>query len=295
VRVIDRPPVLIVPASQTLEATNPLGAVATWPPVIATDAVDGPITATCTPASGSMFAINPVPVTTVTCTVTDSGHNTVSDTFTITVRDTTPPTIVNLPANMTVPSTTPTGAIVNWPPPTATDLVDVTVDVFCVPTSGSFFPLGKTPVTCTATDAHGNRARESFSVTVVDGLPPVVTVTLNPGVLWPPDHRMIPIAVTVTTQDGDPHPSCAIFSVTSNQPVNGTGDGDTDVDWGFNGLNLKLRRERAGNAGSDSVRIYTVTVRCIDSSGNIGTGIATARVVHDQGNSDKAGFGLSLE
>jgi hypothetical protein len=271
-----------VPANIVREATGPGGAIATYT-ATATDIVDGNVTPTCAPASGSLFAIfNPEAPVTVTCTATDShGNPAIPRTFTVTVRDTTPPVIHNMPGNITV-SPTPGGTVVTWTAPNATDIVDLTVPVVCVPASGSTFPLGNTTVTCRATDAHGNQSSASFVVRVADSTPPVVTVRLL-GELWPPDHKMINVAVTVTTSDNDPNPSCVITKVTSNQPVNGTGDGDTDVDWAFTGLQLKLRRERAGNAGRDSVRIYTVTVSCTDNNGNVGTGTGTARVVHDQG------------
>ena len=38
--------------------------------------------------------------------------------------------------------------------------------------SGATFPLGTTTVTCTATDAHGNTATGSLTVTVHDTTPP---------------------------------------------------------------------------------------------------------------------------
>ena len=47
------------------------------------------------------------------------------------------------------------GARVNYTV-TATDNVDPNPKVKCTPPSGSLFPLGKTPVNCTATDASGN-------------------------------------------------------------------------------------------------------------------------------------------
>ena len=62
----------------------------------------------------------------------------------------------------------------------ATDLVDGAVAVSCGPLSGSTFSLGRTTVTCSASDARGNRVQRSFDVTVVDGTPPIVTVP--PGI-----------------------------------------------------------------------------------------------------------------
>ena len=49
---------------------------------------------------------------------------------------------------------------------------DVTVDFN--PPSGSIFPQGSTTVTATATDASGNTAKCSFTVTVIDNEPPKI-------------------------------------------------------------------------------------------------------------------------
>ncbi len=46
------------------------------------------------------------------------------------------------------------------------DDTDAHPRVSCLPRSGSRFPLGTTKVTCTATDSSGNRARDSFTITV---------------------------------------------------------------------------------------------------------------------------------
>jgi hypothetical protein len=48
--------------------------------------------------------------------------------------------------------------------------------VACSPASGSTFQLGDTVVTCTATDEAGNTSSATFTVTVKDTMPPVVTV-----------------------------------------------------------------------------------------------------------------------
>jgi len=51
----------------------------------------------------------------------------------------------------------------------ARDDVDGAVPVTCKPRSGSRFRVGRTPVTCTATDMSGNTARTRFTVTVARG------------------------------------------------------------------------------------------------------------------------------
>jgi hypothetical protein len=59
-------------------------------------------------------------------------------------------------------------AVVAYPPPTASDnCPGVTVE--CSPASGGTFPVGLTAVTCTATDAAGNKATCSFDVDVSGG------------------------------------------------------------------------------------------------------------------------------
>jgi hypothetical protein len=74
------PPVVTVPASATIEATSPAGAVFTYT-ASATDNIDGVVPVTCAPASGSTF---PLGVTTVTCTATDAHGNAGSASFTVT-------------------------------------------------------------------------------------------------------------------------------------------------------------------------------------------------------------------
>ena len=164
-------PALALPADMTVTALDVTGVVVTFS-ASANDLVDGPVPVTCTPASGMMF---PIGTTTVNCSATDTHNNTGTATFNVTVvMDTTPP-VLTLPANMTVDALSASGAVVNFTA-SANDLVDGPVPVTCSPVSGSLFPLGKTTVNCSATDSHGNSASESFTVTVVDTTPPILTL-----------------------------------------------------------------------------------------------------------------------
>ena len=60
----------------------------------------------------------------------------------------------------------PTGAVLTYTLPAATDMADPAPAVSCTPTSGSTVPAGTTTVTCTATDRTGNSASGSFVVEV---------------------------------------------------------------------------------------------------------------------------------
>lgn len=168
------PPTLILPGNVTTEATGPTTAVSFT--ASASDPEDDPDpTPTCDPASGFAF---PVETTTVSCSVTDGGGMTTNGSFTVTVEDTTPPT-VTAPDNMTVAATGASGAIVTFGAATASDLVDGALAASCSPTSGSLFPLATTTVTCSATDTAGNAGSAAFSVTVQDAGAPVVSVPAN--------------------------------------------------------------------------------------------------------------------
>src|SRR6185295_16013265 len=162
-------PVVAVPAHATLEATAADGAVFTYN-ATSVDLVDGSVSVTCAPVSGSTF---PPGATTVNCSASDTHGNTGTASFPVTVVDTTPPTL-SVPANVTVEATSPTGTPHTFSA-SATDTCDGIVAVTCVPPSGSTFPLGATTVACTATDAHGNSGSAAFSVVVADTTAPVVT------------------------------------------------------------------------------------------------------------------------
>ncbi|HEX2059142.1 MAG TPA: hypothetical protein VHK90_00230, partial [Thermoanaerobaculia bacterium] len=116
-----------------------------------------------------------------------------------------------------------------------------------------------------------------FQVVVQDTSPPVLTnMSATPGGLWPPDHKMIDVVVRATPVDAvDPTPSVKILSVSSNQPINGTGDGDTAPDWEITGpMTLKLRAERSAN----KERVYTIVLQTQDAIGNVGTSTLQVRV-----------------
>jgi large repetitive protein len=167
-------PVLVV-GDVTEEATGPNGADVNYT-ATANDLVDGQLTPSCTPASGTRFALR---TTEVSCTVTDSAGNSAFASFNVTVQDTVAPVIAPHGA-VEAEATGPNGAVVSYSSPATSDAVDGNGVATCVPASGSQFPLGTTTVTCTAKDAAGNEATPiTFPVVVVDTTPPTVTVPAN--------------------------------------------------------------------------------------------------------------------
>jgi hypothetical protein len=177
-------PTIAPGVNATAEATGPLGAYASYALPAASDLVDGAITPVCTPTAGALFALG---TTLVNCTATDAHGNSSHTTLTVTVRDTTAPSLT-VPVSVVADATTPTGGRASWSA-TATDLVDPSPSVTCVPASGSFFAIDDTTVSCTATDATGNTSSpKTFTVhmnNVSEEFANLTTVVgslgLNPG------------------------------------------------------------------------------------------------------------------
>ncbi|MGH9144319.1 MAG: choice-of-anchor tandem repeat GloVer-containing protein [Vicinamibacterales bacterium] len=137
------PPVLTLPANVTVEATGPAGAVVPYT-ATATDLVDGSVTPSCLPVSGSLFALG---TTTVNCSATDGSGNTATASFNITVRDTTLPTITGTAS----------------PPANANGWRNsaVTVSFTCADAASGI-------ATCTAPRTVGEGANQSVSGTATD-------------------------------------------------------------------------------------------------------------------------------
>jgi len=97
----------------------------------------------------------------------------------IPVPDTVPP-VLTLPANLAKAATGPGGAVVTFNT-SAEDAVDGPVATTALPASGSTFPVGTTTVNVSASDAAGNVANGSFTVTVVNMGALLKNVSISPA------------------------------------------------------------------------------------------------------------------
>ena len=185
----------------------------------------------------------PLGLTTVTLTVSDDQGASSQCTATVTVRDNTPPTIT-CPVNV-VTTTAPgqCSAVVNYAAPTTSDNCPGAT-VSCNPPSGSTFPKGTTTAACTATDASGNTAICSFTVTVNDNEKPTITCPANMAVPCSID-LLVPVTFSVTASD-----NCDPSATVTSTPASGSGFpvGTTAV--------TSTARDASGNFSSCS---FTVT------------------------------------
>ncbi len=146
-------------------------------------------------------------------------------------------------------------------------------------------PVGTNVVTLKVTDTAGATSTDDITLTVVDNAPPVVSLRMSPDQLWPPNHKMKTVEAIFDIQDCDLATTIELLSVTSNEPDNGLGDGDTTgdiagADLGTDDRSVQVRAERSGTG---SGRVYTFVYRVTDSSENATEVSATVSVPHDQG------------
>jgi predicted extracellular nuclease len=109
-------------------------------------------------------------------------------------------------------------------------------------------------------------------------LPPTLRVRVSPQALWPPNHHYVTVAATFTASSDTA--SVTLVSVTSNEPDDGLGDGDTAQDMVIvDNDTVKLRAERSGHGTG---RVYTLTYRATNGCGNTTTATATVTVPRNQ-------------
>ena len=109
----------------------------------------------------------------------------------------------------------------------------------------------------TGTIAGGWTLAITTETPVCETIPPVEIENAATDIssLWPANHKLVDVVVNYDVGCA----SCSL-SVSSNEPENGTGDGDTSPDWEIvDAHHVKLRAERAGTG---SGRIYTITITC---------------------------------
>ncbi|RKI64672.1 HYR domain-containing protein [Corallococcus sp. AB049A] len=237
-------PALTCPVAVVAEATGAMGASVEYPAVSAMDTVSGPATVRYSHASGNGFPLGQTPVT---VTATDAAGNASSCVFTVTVRDTTPP-MVGCAPDVVVEAEDATGANVTYSTAAPFDAVSgpaVTMTSSAPP--GSRFALGETPVRITATDAAGNTAACTFTVTVRD--------TVAPALSCPLPRIVEAASATATRVD---YPAAVVSdAVTSASRV--TYSHPSGADFPLGETQVRVSAEDA--AGNASTCTFTLTVR----------------------------------
>jgi len=233
------PPSVTLSRSPTFEAEGPAGSLVPQGFVQA-ERNGAAVPVVCDPELPRQIGLDifnsPPGPTTIDCTATTDNGVTTALSQPVFVLDTTPPSF----DAGTVPTeireeAVPSGTEVNYTP-TATDYlgVDPNVEVTCSPASGSKFPIGTTPVNCTATDDSLNSVSTSFNVIIEDTTGPVIG-DFDPPDFEPPlidkfvlddDRSTFQLywgPFTVTDADAMPTVMCNVgeLDATRSDPANG--------------------------------------------------------------------------
>ena len=159
--------------------------------------------------------------TTITWTTTDTSGNSASATQTVTIVDTTSPSIT-VPGSIMMEATSADSNIVTLGNPVSSDLVDIPSISNNAP---DLFPLGETVVTWTTTDTSGNSASATQTVTIVD--------TTAPELIIPEDITISAFSLEKQVKIGEAYVNdlgSSVLTITNNAP-NNFPLGDTIVIW----------------------------------------------------------------
>lgn len=146
--------------------------------------------------------------------------------------------------------------------------------------------LGAHTITLRVSDGDGAYDEDDAAIIVHDTQSPTIDMAVSPTVLnasGRAGREMHRVAARISASDGcDLSPSLTV-TVTSNEPQNGLGDGDTSPDWevvsnGDGTFDVWVRAERSGTGHG---RVYTITATATDGSGNAISSSATVTVPHD--------------
>lgn len=100
----------------------------------------------------------------------------------------------------------------------------------------------------------------------------------SPGLLWPPNHAMVPVGIVGVTDPDNDGVIVSIRRVTQDEPTNGLGDGDTSPDAVIQGDTVLLRAERSGRGNG---RVYHIGFVAEDVYGASCEGTVAVKVPHN--------------
>jgi len=130
-------------------------------------------------------------------------------------------------------------------------------------------------------DGAASSAADNVTVSVrhLNQPPTCALARASADVLWPPNHKLVPVTIEGVADAEDQGVRITITAVTQSEPVNGLGDGDTSPDAVFQDDSVLLRSERGGLGTG---RIYNVTFTATDTNSATCTGRVAVCVPHDR-------------
>jgi hypothetical protein len=100
-------------------------------------------------------------------------------------------------------------------------------------------------------------------------------------VIWPPNHKMVPITVVGLPDPDNLGVSIVITGIQQDEPLQVNGSGNTQPDG--NGIGTDTAWVRAERAGPGTGRIYFISFTATNATGAQCSGSVQTYVPHDQG------------
>ncbi|MBP7161982.1 MAG: hypothetical protein KBB26_00480 [Candidatus Omnitrophica bacterium] len=149
-------------------------------------------------------------------------------------------------------------------------------------------PTGTHEIYLEAEDGYNPAVSASIEVIVIGDLePPTISATADPGILWPPNHKLVPVVINFEVQDNSEGPITITATVLSSEPPDLDDEGNVipdfsepviDVAAGTISLNLRAERQGSGDG-----RVYTITITATDEFDNSSQAIVNVVCPHDRG------------
>ncbi|MGE5815574.1 MAG: DUF11 domain-containing protein, partial [Acidobacteriota bacterium] len=148
--------------------------------------------------------------------------------------------------------------------PGETATLTVVVNVACATPDGTLIANTATIGASSPPDPDLSNNSATATVTVRNPPPSIDNVSATPALLWPPNHKLVIVTVDYVLSD-----SCGTLnsslSVTSSEPITGTGPEDLSPDWiVLDPHHVQLRAERADSGPG---RTYTITITATNEQG----------------------------
>ena len=124
-------------------------------------------------------------------------------------------------------------------------------------------------------------AEVTISVKNINDPPRCDLAEAYPPILWPPNHKLIPVTIVKVTDPNSDQITITVTGVTQDEPVNFLGDGDTSPDAVIEGNNVLIRAERSGLLVGNG-RVYRINFNAFDGIGGSCTGSVAVCVPHDR-------------
>jgi peptidoglycan/xylan/chitin deacetylase (PgdA/CDA1 family) len=227
------PPSIAAHANVTATTTSASGTTVTYTLPVVTDNISTGLVATCTPVSGSLFALGS---TTVTCTAADTAtpSNHATSTFVVNVSASVPVNAAPVAANQSV-STTKNIALPIALTATDSDSATLTFATTSNPAHGTISGTGATLTYTPTTDYVGS---DLFTFTASDGTSTSNTATISITVNATPNNTPVATAQSVSleknasasiTLAGTDTDNDTLTFATSSNPAHGTLSGTGSI------------------------------------------------------------------